>query len=575
MDNARTMQHKIHVGIDLGTTNTVMATCKTPRHRNIMRPTVCQINQYVMEKQIGMEKSLPSVLFFGADGKVKVGRFARDKKLDGADRRILYNTKIDMGRQVEYANGYTPVKAAADILKVCHDTIQQNIMQRGDNEFPDVTITVPASFNQSQIADTIMAAKMAGFEKVSILEEPVAALYHYITNLYVSGDEDTIDFSKKKRMMVYDIGGGTCDVCVVDLQIDENDVYDIHFVATNRYTEFGGNDFDEQAAIGILNKLFQRYEINDSEIDSPELKADLIARIMPFCEQYKIWYSTQMNQGYNEDEVPDAHNGSYGVLHSFLTKYENVELDCTYREYREYTSLFFNDDYRHPTRDLTDKLRDKHVLKPVYQLLKRLKDEGERGIDCIFLTGGMSMYLPIEKALADFCHCPVLRAEEPMDAVALGAAISKFVSTRKDTNDMLILQDDPLREMEDEPAPLQNRQDERPKLPEAIFIDVENQLPMEIIPANITIPCRGEVEHTFHVGSNGVRFHLFAGQSQWDPEMRILYDYAQTFNDLVKPNTEARIRYEIDEDRFLKMQLIISDVRNQVFDLTVDTFEKI
>lgn len=572
MDNAKDMRHKIHIGIDLGTTNTVMATCKMPRH-NIMRPTICSINQYIMENQIGMEKSLPSVLFFGANGKVKVGRFARDKKQDGADRRILYNTKIDMGRKVVYANEYTPVKAAADILKVCHDAIRQTVMQRGDSEFPDVTITVPASFNQSQIADTIMAAKMAGFEKVSILEEPIAALYHYINGQYASGAEDMIDFSKKKRMMVYDIGGGTCDVCVVDLQIDEDDVYDIHFVATNRYTEFGGNDFDEQAAIGILNKLFRRYEINDAEIDAPELKADLVARIMPACEQYKLWYSTQLNQGYGEDE--DLPTPTYGALPRFLTKYENVELDCTYSEYRAYTALFFNDSYRRPTRDLTDKLRDKHVLKPVYQLLKRLKEEGERGIDCVFLTGGMSMYPPIEKALAAYCQCPVLKAEEPMEAVAMGAAISKFVSTRKDTAHMLNLQDEDPAETEEESALVQEHRDERPKLPEAIFIDVENQLPMEIIPANIAIPCSGEVEHTFHVGSNGVRFHLFAGQSQWDPEMRILYDYAQTFNDLVKPNTEARIRYEIDEDRFLKMQLVIADVRNQVFDLTVDTFEKI
>ena len=162
-----------------------------------------------------------------------------------------------------------------------------------------------------------------------------------------------------------------------------------------------------------------------------------------------------------------------------------------------------------------------------------------------------------------------------MEAVAMGAAISKFVSTRKDTAHMLNLQDEDPAETEEESASVQEHRDERPKLPEAIFIDVENQLPMEIIPANIAIPCSGEVEHTFHVGSNGVRFHLFAGQSQWDPEMRILYDYAQTFNDLVKPNTEARIRYEIDEDRFLKVQLVIADVRNQVFDLTVDTFEKI
>ena len=99
-------------------------------------------------------------------------------------------------------------------------------------------------------------------------------------------------------------------------------------------------------------------------------------------------------------------------------------------------------------------------------------------------------------------------------------------------------------------------------------------MPLKIINADVTIPCKGEVEHEFYVGSNGVRFHLFAGQSQWDPEMHILYDYSQSFKDLVKPGTAAHIRYEIDEDRLLKLQLVIDDVRKQVLDLTVDTFER-
>ena len=167
-----------------------------------------------------------------------------------------------------------------------------------------------------------------------------------------------------------------------------------------------------------------------------------------------------------------------------------------------------------------------------------------------------------------------------MDAVALGAAMSKFITAKIHKEKMVDISDEDSSEEPEEifeetpeisAAP---QKDERPRLAEAIFIDVENQLPMKIIDANVAIPCQGEVEHDFHVGSNGVRFHLFAGQSQWDPEMRILYDYAQTFSSLVEPNTVARISYEIDEDRFLKMKLHLQDARRQVFDLTVDTVEK-
>lgn len=574
MNGDTNSQSNIHVGIDLGTTNTVMATCKKPKY-GILKSMVHPINQYVTATRVDRNYYLPSVLFFDTD-EVKVGMYAHDRKSFGADKRILYNTKIDMGRNVEYANSYTPVEAAAEILKVCYDTIRRTIMMRGDDIFPDVTITVPASFRQNQISDTVRAANLAGFQKVSILEEPVAALYSYINDQILSGDSDTIDFTETKRMMVYDIGGGTCDICVVDLQIDGNGVYDIHFVITGRYTEFGGNDFDEQVAIGVLNKLFQRYQIPDSAIESPEIRNDLVTQIMPFCEAYKKWYSTQLSMGYDEDSIT---NVTFGKLAKFLD-HENVELDVTYKEYQEYTQMFFSDDYRHPKRDLTDKLRDKHVIKPVHELLKKLKAMGERGIDCVFLTGGMSEYLPIKTALEKFCKCPVLKAENPMDAVALGAAMSKFITAKIHKEKMVDISDEDtsaetFETLEEAPeisaAP---QKDERPRLAEAIFIDVENQLPMKIIDANVAIPCQGEVEHDFHVGSNGVRFHLFAGQSQWDPEMRILYDYAQTFNSLVEPNTVARISYEIDEDRFLKMKLHLQDARRQVFDLTVDTVEK-
>ena len=556
-------ENSIHVGIDLGTTNTVLASCKKPRINGYPQPIVREILQDVMSSQMGMEKSLPSVLFFDFD-RVKIGRFARNKKNDGADRRVLYNTKIDMGKkEIEYHNGYTPVKAATEILKCCYDTIRQSIIPKG-SEFPEVTITVPASFNQDQIADTKKAAEAAGFKKISILEEPLAALFNYI-NLQAIGGGD-IDFSQKKRLLVYDIGGGTCDVCVVDLQIDESGDYDFHFVLTNRYTELGGNDFDEQAAIGLLNKLFQRYNISEKEIASPDMKNDLIAQILPYCEQYKIMYSNQLNNGFHREEVKDV---PFGELKDFLHTGKNAVLDLPYAEYEEYTKIFFDKNYRHPTRDLTDKMRDKNILRPAYLLIKELNDRGEDGIDYVFLTGGMSKYPPIEEALHEFCKCPVIVSEQPMDSVALGAAISKFIKYSKNNPPESVA-----NASDSDIAEQKTFNDERPHLSEAIFIDVENQLPLKIIDSDTAIPCKGEVDHVFHVGTNGVRFHLFAAKNQWDAGMRILYDRSQRFNPPVKPNTTAHIRYEIDEDRVLKLILALDDEQKQIFDLTTDTNEE-
>lgn len=561
----------MHIGIDLGTTNTVIASCKQGKRFHL--PTTREINQDVLAGQQGRRKSLPSVLYIDNDGKVRVGEYAKNRKRDGASSNLLYNTKIDMGTKTTYDNGFTPVRAAAEILKVCYENILTYVGRNA--EFPSVTITVPASFTQDQVADTLAAAKMAGFDtehKVSILEEPVAALYYYINRQIISGEEEIVDFSETKRVLVYDIGGGTCDVCIVDFKVNDDYDFEVHFILTNRYTEFGGNDFDEQAAIGLLNKLFQRYDIKDSDVDSDDVKNNLVSTIIPFCEQYKQQYSDLLMTVAGDDEIPDSSmipDVPFGSLRLFLSKYENVKLDISYEEYQKFTEVFFEDNYTHPSRDLTNKMIDKNIIKPVYQLLKQLERSGERPIDCVFMTGGMSKYLPVKHALKEYCKCPIIDIPEPMDSVALGASLSKFLKSNVsgNTHEGVAGVDEEVIEKVEEVET-----DNRPRLAEAIFIDMYNSLPLQIIAPDTVIPTKGVVDHVFHVGSSGVCINLFAGRSVWDAHMRILYDYSVRFDELVAPGTEATISYEIDENRFLRLYLDLKDIRKQRLELTVDTY---
>lgn len=562
----------MHIGIDLGTTNTVIASCKQGKRFHL--PTIREINQDILSGQQGRRKNLPSVLYIDNDGRIRVGEYAKNRKRGGDSIKLLYNTKIDMGKKTSYDNGFTPVRAAAEILKVCYENIITYVGR--NSEFPSITITVPASFTQAQIADTLAAAKMAGFDtsKVSILEEPVAALYYYINRQIISGEEDVVDFSETKRVLVYDIGGGTCDVCIVDFKVNDDYDFEVHFILTNRYTEFGGNDFDEQVAIGLLNKLFERYDIKDSDVDSDEVKNSLVSTITPFCEQYKQQYSDLLITASGDDELPDASiipDVPFGSLSLFLSKYENVKLDVSYEEYQKYTEVFFSDNYTHPSRDLTNKMLDKNIIKPVYQMLKQLERTGEKTIDCIFLTGGMSKYLPVKYALKEFCKCPIIDIPEPMDSVALGASLFKFLKSNISGNPHKE-QEEIIKEEGEVEEGTTVGTDNRPRLPEAIFIDMYNSLPLQIIAPDTVIPTKGVVDQVFHVGSSGVCINLFAGRSVWDARMRILYDYSVRFDELVAPGTKATISYEIDENRFLRLYLDLKDIRKQRLELTVDTY---
>lgn len=419
----------IHFGIDLGTTNTVIASCK--QGKRFLLPITREINQEILPGQQGRRKSLPSILYIDKDDKVHVGECAKNRVTDGASINLLYNTKNDMGARIIYDNGFTPVKAAAEILKVCYENIRTYVGL--NTEILSVTITVPASFTQDQVVDTIEAAKIAGFDldKISILEEPIASLYYYINRQLISGDEDIIDFSETKRVLIYDIGGSACDVCILDFKVNDNYDFDVHFILNNRYTESGGDAFDEQAAIGLLNKIFKRYDIKDSDVDLDDIKKNIIPLFIPFCEQYRLQYSELIRTAISDERLPDPsviQDASFGSLKLFLSKYENVKLDISYEEYQKFTKIFFEDNYTHPSKNLTNKTSNKSIIDPVYQLIKKYGKNGERPIDCVFLTGGMSKYLPIKYALKEFCKCPVIDIQEPTEAVALGASMFKFTT---------------------------------------------------------------------------------------------------------------------------------------------------
>lgn len=562
------MSEKIHFGIDLGTTNTVVAKCRPNRNGVTLNPIIAQINQCLYSKQLGLSPNLPSVLFCDYDDNILVGEYAKHMKDKGESNRILYNTKIDMGKTIEYDNSMcinTPVKAAAEILKVCYDAIK--LYMPKDEDFPKVTITVPASFSQNAINDTLEAAKIAGFdkEKITILEEPLAALYCYINGQRISGDEEIIDFSSRKRVLVYDIGGGTCDVCIVDLEIREDNSTSVEFIETNRYTEFGGNDFDEAAAAGLLNKLFKKYSIPESSVDK-NTKKYYISKILPFCEVYKKFYSQQLKV----KDRDDVENAQYGSLDSFLNE-SNVELELSFDEYEESTRIFFDNRYAKPSRDLTNKMRDKHVIKPVYEMIQKLENKNQDKIDCVLLTGGMSEYGPIEEALYNFCKVPVIKVTEPMQAVAKGAAMSVFFDTKKQKNNSINIISEPPEKNITVDGVEKEIVVNRPKLAESIFVDLENHLPYKIIDSEICIPCESEISTTFKVKSCGVRVKLFAGESEYDPEMRSLYDQVITFDHAVKPNTQVTLRYEINDNRLLKIYIKLHDDRNQEYELTCES----
>ena len=217
------MKNNYYIGIDLGTTNTVVTIGeKNPIDGTLYRRN-CKIKQYDNLKNETSAEILPSVLYVDGND-IIVGNYAKEMKNKNSSN-VVYNTKRSMGTEIVFPINGKYLQAwevAAEILKSCRDSICESNFT---NDIDEAIITVPASFDHDKIEDTKRAAEKAGFnkEKIHVLHEPTAALIDFVYN--ASNNAATpLSFEQKKRLFVLDLGGGTCDISIIDTQVINDEI---------------------------------------------------------------------------------------------------------------------------------------------------------------------------------------------------------------------------------------------------------------------------------------------------------------------------------------------------------------
>src|SRR3989440_1866535 len=225
------------VGIDLGTTNSEVAIVRNG-----------QPHVFVEDG----DPILPSFVGLSEDGKLLVGKAARNQWVLAPERTVK-SIKRKMGQDVKVKLGdqeYRPQEISAMILKVLKDRASREL----DTEVKKAVITVPAYFNDAQRQATREAGELAGLDVVRILNEPTAASLTYDPSQ-----------TALKRLLVYDLGGGTFDVSIVQVQDGVVEV-----LASHGDTQLGGDDFDQLLA----DHLLQRFEAEQGY----DLRATPVAR---------------------------------------------------------------------------------------------------------------------------------------------------------------------------------------------------------------------------------------------------------------------------------------------------------
>ena len=550
-----------YFGIDLGTTNTVISRGNVLCN-GLIQSQIIQIMQVDEHKCPTMEFILPSILYVDENGKEYVGKIAKDIKCK-ASKKVLYNTKRYIGTNKSWRlgeNEYTAKDVAKQILKTCRESMKR--YNKGI-DVDSVTITVPASFNTDQIKDTKDAALEIGFKNVNLIPEPTSALIDFIneqSNLINS--QRQINLDKSTRIMVFDLGGGTCDIAIVDVTQNDRKL-EFTEVAIGRYDEIGGIDFDNKVALSKLNEFLINNNIDYNSLDKDK-KDNMVRHLRIFAEKAKERISADLEMNCYFGESFD---------HYIMDFYgdDPVRFSINKEEYDDIIKDFFIQSKK--TNKRSEEEYKKNIVDPILNTLRDYNID-KNSIDCLFLTGGMTKYKVVRDKLKEILNLndnQIINSIDPLSSIAKGAAIYDYYETK--INKLDIKQNN--RESIEGSEFKEKKFELTRVLAEAIMIDVKDGLPVVIINSNQEVPYEDKLKGILKTTSpSGVEINLYAGINQFDSKMRIQRKYKAYFNTPKKPNTPIDINFSIDKDKYLKLFVDVDGERIEL-NQEVDLKEKI
>ncbi|MFW6171035.1 MAG: Hsp70 family protein, partial [Planctomycetota bacterium] len=464
------------VGIDLGTTNSAISIVKDGKP--------------VILKGGDQSSTLPSVVGFSSDGKLLVGETARNQALVAPERTVK-SIKRAMGGEEKVQLGdreYSPQEISAMIVRKLKDQAEQQLGEAVSR----AVITVPAYFNENQREATREAGELAGFDVARIINEPTAATLAYEPQS-----------TRNERLLIYDLGGGTFDVSIVQIEAGV-----IEVLASHGDTHLGGDDFDAL----LLDHVCEQFE-NEHGID---------LRNIPVARSRLLQAVERAKQELSDEAVVD-------IAEEFIAEKDGKPLNLLLELDRR--------DYEEMIRPLLE--------KTIACVDAALTDANMQAadIDRVILVGGSSRTPLVHHLLKEQLHHDPHLELDPDLCVAMGAAVQGGLIAGIDVGAVLV-----------------------DITPHTLGIQCLGELDGRVTPKvfsplierNTALPAtRSEIYHTCYPGQDAAEIHVYQGEHKDVSFNQSVGQFMlEGLNEEANEGNEILVRFDLDLDGILTVTAV-------------------